>query len=84
MAEGTESRKSEQKREEETDCVFCKIVAGKTDTELLYEDESIVCFRDIHPDALHHYLVIPKAHTPNVKYLSSEHIPLIEEFTNHR
>lgn len=60
-------------------CVFCRIIQGKTDTELLYSDENYVCFRDIRPDAPHHYQLIPKAHLPNVKYLTSEHIPIIEK-----
>lgn len=62
-----------------TDCIFCKIIAGKTETEFLYEDESFVSFKDIRPDAPHHYLVIPKSHTPNVRYLTADHIPVVEK-----
>ena len=63
----------------ESRCIFCKIVRGETDTEFLYEDQDYVCFRDIRPDAEHHYQVIPKTHLPSVKYLHSEHIPVIQK-----
>ncbi|NLA22792.1 MAG: HIT domain-containing protein, partial [Candidatus Marinimicrobia bacterium] len=40
----------------ETDCIFCKIAAGKLGTEFLYESDEIVAFRDIHPKAPTHIL----------------------------
>lgn len=43
-------------------CLFCKIVAGDIPAEKLYEDEEIVAFRDIAPQAPCHFLVIPKKH----------------------
>ena len=75
MAAGSQQENSS----ENSSCVFCKIVRGETDTELLYEDKEFVCFRDIRPDAEHHYQVIPKTHLPSVKYLNSEHVPVIEK-----
>jgi histidine triad (HIT) family protein len=44
------------------DCLFCRIAAGEIPAEKLYEDEEILVFRDIHPAAPTHALVIPKAH----------------------
>lgn len=44
------------------DCVFCKIVAGEIPSEKEYEDEDIIVFRDIHPKAPIHLLIIPKKH----------------------
>lgn len=44
------------------DCLFCKIVAGEIPTEKLYEDDDVIAFRDISPQAPHHFLVIPKKH----------------------
>jgi len=43
-------------------CFFCKIAAGETDTELVYEDDDIVAFNDINPQAPIHLLIIPKKH----------------------
>lgn len=45
-----------------SDCIFCRIVAGEIPAEKLYEDESVLAFRDIHPAAPTHAVIIPKAH----------------------
>ncbi|XP_065892806.1 adenosine 5'-monophosphoramidase HINT3-like [Dysidea avara] len=58
-------------------CVFCQIVSGKKDTELLYNDDQYVCFRDIRPVSQNHYLVVPIAHHPEAKYLAKEHIGMV-------
>jgi histidine triad (HIT) family protein len=44
------------------DCIFCKIVAGEIPAEKLYEDDEVLAFRDIAPQAPVHFLVIPKKH----------------------
>lgn len=44
------------------DCLFCKIVAGDIPSQKVYEDETVLAFRDINPQAPVHILVIPKAH----------------------
>ena len=44
------------------DCIFCRIAAGELPAEVLYSDEQAVAFRDIHPHAPTHVLVIPRAH----------------------
>ena len=45
-----------------SDCLFCKIVAGDIPADTLYEDDEILAFRDIAPQAPTHFLVIPKIH----------------------
>ncbi len=45
----------------DSDCLFCKIVAGEIPSEKIYEDELIYGFRDINPAAPSHLLFIPKA-----------------------
>lgn len=45
-----------------SDCLFCKIAAGDIPAEKLYEDDEILAFRDIAPQAPVHFLVIPKKH----------------------
>ncbi|MFO7760060.1 MAG: histidine triad nucleotide-binding protein [Desulfobia sp.] len=44
------------------DCLFCKIVQGDIPADKLYEDEEMLAFRDISPQAPVHFLVIPKKH----------------------
>ena len=53
----------------ESNCIFCKIVAGEFGTELLAENEHAVAFLDINPQAKVHILVVPKQHTPNIANL---------------
>jgi len=43
-------------------CLFCKIVAGDIPADKLYEDDEVLAFKDIHPQAPFHALVIPKRH----------------------
>jgi histidine triad (HIT) family protein len=43
-------------------CLFCKIIAGEIPADKLYEDDDILAFRDIAPQAPIHFLVIPKKH----------------------
>ncbi len=44
------------------DCIFCKIVAGQIPAKKIYEDDLVLAFHDIHPQAPVHALVIPKWH----------------------
>ncbi len=48
------------------ECIFCKIVAGEIPATLVYEDESVVAFDDLSPQAPVHTLVIPKRHVANL------------------
>lgn len=50
----------------ESDCLFCKIVAGDIPSEKVYEDERVLAFRDVAPMMPVHVLVIPKAHYTNI------------------
>ena len=49
-----------------SDCLFCKIAAGEIPAEKLYEDEDMLAFRDISPQAPTHFMVIPKKHLVDV------------------
>jgi histidine triad (HIT) family protein len=51
------------------DCIFCKIAAGEIPAELVYEDDSVVAFRDLNPQAPTHVLVIPRAHIATLNEL---------------
>ena len=54
------------------DCLFCKIVAGDIPSKKVYEDESILAFRDIAPQAPTHILVIPKTHIASVAEITAD------------
>ena len=54
-------------------CLFCKIVSDELPSEKLYEDEEIVVFRDINPQAPFHVLLIPKEHIPTLNDLEEDH-----------
>ena len=54
-----------------TDCLFCKMVAGEIQPDTVYEDENILAFRDINPQAPIHILIIPKPHVATLNDLDS-------------
>ena len=58
-------------------CVFCKIAAGIIPSTKVYEDETILAFRDIAPMAPTHILVIPKTHIPSVDGITAENSAVV-------
>jgi histidine triad (HIT) family protein len=44
------------------DCIFCRIIAGEIPSQMVYQDELVVAFRDIHPVAPVHLLIVPRKH----------------------
>lgn len=44
------------------DCIFCKIAAGTIPAKLLFQDEEVIAFADIHPQAPVHVLIVPRRH----------------------
>ena len=58
-------------------CLFCKIVAGDIPSTKVYEDEKILAFRDIAPQAPTHILVIPKEHIPSVNGITGENSAVV-------
>lgn len=58
------------------DCLFCKIAAGEIPANKLYEDEHVIAFHDIAPQAPVHFLVIPKKHISTLNHLSEDDRPL--------
>ncbi len=49
-----------------SDCLFCRIASGELPAELVYEDDDVLAFRDIHPKAPTHVLLIPRRHVPTL------------------
>lgn len=62
-----------------TDCLFCKIVEGEINADVVYETESLLAFRDINPVSPVHILVIPKKHIANLAELAVEDSALMGE-----
>jgi histidine triad (HIT) family protein len=60
----------------DADCLFCKIVAGQIPAERVYEDERVLAFKDIHPQAPFHWLVIPKTHLATLNDFAAADEPL--------
>ncbi|MFO8143166.1 MAG: histidine triad nucleotide-binding protein [Dehalococcoidales bacterium] len=54
------------------DCIFCKIAAGSVPAEILYQDEDLISFRDINPQAPVHLLIVPRKHIANLNDLSDD------------
>ncbi len=60
-----------------SDCLFCKIIAGEIPVGLKYEDDKVVAFADIDPQAPQHILIVPREHIPTTLDLKPEHNDLI-------
>ena len=58
-------------------CLFCKIAAGQIPSTKVYEDELVLAFRDIAPQAPTHILVIPKAHIDSVREVTPENSAVV-------
>jgi len=52
-----------------TDCLFCKMVSGEITPDVVFEDDKVLAFRDIHPQAPMHVLIVPKRHIANLNEL---------------
>jgi len=61
------------------DCLFCKIASGEITTDLVYETESVLVFRDINPQAPLHVLVIPRKHILTANDVAAEDAGLVGE-----
>ncbi len=60
-----------------SDCLFCKIAAGQIPSNIVYEDDKILAFRDIAPQAPTHILLIPRAHISGMQNITAENSALI-------
>ena len=64
------------------DCIFCQIAAGGIPSEVLYQDEEVLAFRDINPQASTHVVIIPREHIPSLTHLSEAQSPLLGHMVN--
>jgi histidine triad (HIT) family protein len=60
-----------------SNCLFCRIIAGEIPSAKVYEDDTVLAFRDIAPQAPTHILVIPKAHISGVSAITAENSAVV-------
>lgn len=58
-------------------CIFCKIVAKHIPADVIYEDDDLLAFKDIHPAAPVHFLIIPKIHLATLADAKPEHAEML-------
>lgn len=56
-----------------TECIFCRIVAKELSAKIVHEDDEVVAFEDVNPQAPTHVLVIPREHVPRVLDVKARH-----------
>ena len=54
-----------------SDCIFCKIAAGEIPAQKVFEDDSVVAFKDLSPKAPVHVLIVPKKHVQSVAHFTA-------------
>lgn len=62
-----------------SDCLFCKIAAGEIPSTKVFENDAVLAFRDINPQAPVHILVIPKAHIASAAEITAENAGAVAE-----
>ena len=60
-----------------TDCIFCKIAAGEIPADVVYQDDDVIAFRDLNPQAPTHVLVIPRKHIATLQDVMPDDAELI-------
>lgn len=60
-----------------SDCIFCKIIQKDIPASIVYEDDDMLCFKDINPFAPVHLLLIPKRHLSSLADATDEHAALL-------
>jgi histidine triad (HIT) family protein len=63
----------------EKDCIFCQIAQGQTETQMLYQSDTLVVFKDINPHAPVHLLLVPKKHIRSVNDLTDADQEILAE-----
>lgn len=58
----------------DTDCLFCQIVSGDIDADIVLENDRLIAFRDINPQAPTHVLIIPRKHVATINDLTEDDV----------
>ena len=59
------------------DCIFCKIVSGEFNSDRVFQDDQVTAFRDIHPAAPTHILIVPNKHISGISEMNPEDEALV-------
>jgi histidine triad (HIT) family protein len=59
------------------DCLFCRIIARQTPSDIVYEDDAVVAFKDIYPKAPVHLLIVPRRHIASLADATDEDATLL-------
>jgi len=59
------------------ECVFCRIVRGEAPARIIYQDEEVTAFHDLHPQAPVHILIVPNRHIVGVAQVEAGDEPLL-------
>lgn len=62
-----------------SNCIFCKIISGEIPAKKVFENDNIIAFNDINPEAPVHILIIPKKHIASVNDITEQDINIIGE-----
>lgn len=62
-----------------TDCIFCKIAKKELPATIIYEDDDIIAFDDIHPKAPFHKLIIPRQHIPTLNDVKAKDMNVLSK-----
>jgi histidine triad (HIT) family protein len=62
-----------------SDCLFCKIIEGQIPAAIVYQDERVVAFKDINPQAPMHVLVVPRRHIASLNALAPDDDGIVGE-----
>lgn len=60
-----------------TDCLFCKIISKKISADRVYEDDHVVAFKDIHPKAPVHILIVPRQHIDSLAKIDEKNVDVL-------
>ena len=61
-------------------CLFCQIIQGTVESNIIYADSKLIAFKDLHPKAPVHVLVVPREHIASLNHLHQEHQALMGDF----
>jgi histidine triad (HIT) family protein len=64
-------------RMDDPNCIFCKIIRGEIPAKKIHDDEDVIAFHDIRPQAPVHFLIVPKAHVATLYEAQPAHIPAL-------
>lgn len=65
-----------------SNCIFCTIISGKSAAQFVCEDEQVVAFNDLHPQAPAHILIVPRQHIATLNDINTENNLILARLTN--